>query len=404
MLVPLRHIQAIEPSLRGGAGAVEKQDVGGDGGVGREHAAGHPNHCVQIELGKQLFLDIHLGIISAEQEAIGQDHRRPAVSFQPVHNDRHEEIRCLAAGQIVGKMIFYIRFLAAAIRRIHQYHIKLICLGVIQYIPYQGVVMVHPGHIQPMEQQVGDAQHIGELLFFNAVDGIPVLFGVGSALHLLLQLFQPADEKTAGAAGKVGHLLSDLGTDHLGHKVRDGPGRVEFTGGPGTLQLLQNGLIDLAEGMTLLIVTKIQVVNHIKDLPQQNTVFHVLIGICKGSLDNRFPDGRVRVHLDTFNQDLAVRVLNVLPLQHREQRVVYKFQQFVPSHGTAGLVVMGPVCPAARFRDDRLIIVFIPFPVLFLGVVYFQKQHPGDLLNALCITVDACIIAHNIPQPLYKSG
>ena len=264
--------------------------------------------------------------------------------------------------------------------------------------------MVHPRHIQPVEQQVGDAQHIGELLFFDAIDGIPVLFGVGGALHLLLQLLQPADEKTAGAAGKVGHLLSDLGADHLGHKVRDGPGRVEFTGRTGTLQFFQNGLIDLAEGMTLLIVTKVQVVNHIKDLSQQHAILHVLVGVGKHGLNNGLSNGRARVYLNTFDQDLAVGVLDVLPLQHREQRVVYKFQQLVPSHGTAGLVVMGPVCPAARFRNDRLIIVFVPLPVLFLGVVYFQKQHPGDLFNALGITVDACIIAHNIPQPLYKSG
>ena len=98
--------------------------------------------------------------------------------------------------------------------------------------------MVHPGHIQAMEQQIGDAEHIGKLLLLDAVDGTAVLFGVGGALHLLLQFFQPADEKTAGTAGKVGHLLPDLGADHLGHKVCDRSRGIELTGRTGALQFL----------------------------------------------------------------------------------------------------------------------------------------------------------------------
>ena len=60
--------------------------------------------------------------------------------------------------------------------------------------------MIHTGDIQPVQQQVGNAQHIGELLFLDAVDGIAVLIGIRRAFDLLLQLVEPADKKTAGAA------------------------------------------------------------------------------------------------------------------------------------------------------------------------------------------------------------
>ena len=63
MLVPLRHIQAVEPGPFRGAGAVKKQDIGGDGGVGGEHAAGHADDRMQIELTQQLFLDMWFFII-----------------------------------------------------------------------------------------------------------------------------------------------------------------------------------------------------------------------------------------------------------------------------------------------------------------------------------------------------
>ena len=63
--------------------------------------------------------------------------------------------------------------------------------------------MINAGYIEPVQQQIGYAEHIGELLFFDAVDGMAVsLFGIGGG-DLLFQLFQPADDKATGAAGEV---------------------------------------------------------------------------------------------------------------------------------------------------------------------------------------------------------
>ena len=155
--------------------------------------------------------------------------------------------------------------------------------------------------------------------------------------------------------------------------------------------------------MALLVVAEIQLVNHIQYLPQQNSILHVLIGVSKGGLNNGLSDGRVRVHLDAFHQNCPVGVLHIFSLKDGKEGVIDKVQKVIAGHGIAGFVVMGPVSPAAWFRDDGLIVLLIPLPVLFLGVIYFQEQHPGNLFNALGITVDARVIAHNVPQPLYKS-
>ena len=83
--------------------------------------------------------------------------------------------------------------------------------------------------------------------------------------------------------------------------------------------------------------------------------------------------------------------------------IVDKIQQLVAGHGNAGFIIVRPILPAAFFRNDGGIVLVIPFPVLLLGVIYFQKQHPGDLLDALGVAVDASVIAHDVPQPFYKS-
>lgn len=118
VLVALRHIQTVEPSLLGGLGAVKEQDVGGDGGIGRKDTARHTDHGMQVEFGQQLFLDVQLGVVRAEQEAIGQDHRSTAIFLQPVHDDGHEQIGSFRAGQVGGEMVLDLGLLIAAVGRV----------------------------------------------------------------------------------------------------------------------------------------------------------------------------------------------------------------------------------------------------------------------------------------------
>ena len=63
--------------------------------------------------------------------------------------------------------------------------------------------MEHLGHVHVVQQHVRDAEHIGELLFLNAVDALPEGGAVVRAADLLAQLLEPARQEAAGAAGEV---------------------------------------------------------------------------------------------------------------------------------------------------------------------------------------------------------
>ena len=61
-----RNIHPIKPSLCGGLGVVKKQQIGGDWGIRSKHRAGQPDNRVQIELGNELLLNVHLGVVQTE--------------------------------------------------------------------------------------------------------------------------------------------------------------------------------------------------------------------------------------------------------------------------------------------------------------------------------------------------
>lgn len=63
------------------------------------------------------------------------------------------------------------------------------------------------------------------------------------------EFFEPAHEEAAGAAGVVGHVLAEAGMDHAGHEIGDGAGGVEFPGAACALEGLEDGFVDVAEGV-----------------------------------------------------------------------------------------------------------------------------------------------------------
>ena len=135
-------------------------------------------------------------------------------------------------------MILYLCLFRAAVGRVHQNHIDLIILGVVQHVAQQGVVVEHLRHVQIMQQHICDAKHIGKLLFLDAVNRVGVPFFVFCGFDFFLQFFQPACDESARAAGKVCHRFPDLRVDHLRHKICYCAGRVKFTSRASALQFL----------------------------------------------------------------------------------------------------------------------------------------------------------------------
>ena len=115
MLITLGHVQTVEPGFLRGAGTVEEENVRGDGGIGREDTAGHADDGMEIELREELLLDVELGVVGAEEEAVRKDHRGAAALLQAVHDDGHEEVGGLGAGQIRREVILDLGLFASAI-------------------------------------------------------------------------------------------------------------------------------------------------------------------------------------------------------------------------------------------------------------------------------------------------
>ena len=142
--------------------------------------------------------------------------------------------------------------------------------------------------------------------------------------------------------------------------------------------------------MAFLVVGKVEVVDHVHDLAEEDAVLHVVVGVGEGRLHDCLLDRRRR----------GDRQL----LERREERVVHEVEEPVAGHGGAGAVVNRPVRPTAVVGNDRDIAVVVPLPVLLLRVIDLQKEHPRDLLDALGITVDARVVAHDVAKPFYESS
>ena len=306
MDVAFGHVHPIEPCLLRGAIVVEEEDIRRDGRVGGEDAAGHADDRVEVEFGQQLLLEIDFRVVGAEEETVRQDDGGAAVLFETVHDDGHEKVCRFGTCEISGKDVLDVRLFAAAVGRIHEHDGEAVVVGVIQHVLQQRVAVEDVGYVQIMKEHICDAEHVGELLLLDAVDGTTVGRLVGRRFDFFLQLFQPAGEKAARAAGEIRHLLADLRADHFRHEFGHGARRVEFAGGSRALQFFEDGFVDFAEGVALFVVAEIQFIDDVDDLPQEDTVLHVVVGVRKRALHNRLPDRRLRRDDDAWNLDDAV--------------------------------------------------------------------------------------------------
>lgn len=151
VLIALRHVEAVEPGLLRRVRPVEEKDVCGDRGIRGEHAARHSYDGMEVKLAHQLPLDGDLRIIGTEKEAIREDDRRASVLLETVHNDRHEEVCGLGACEVRREVRLHFIFLRAAIRWIHEDHIELVLLGIVEDVPEQRIVMIDPRYIDAMQ-------------------------------------------------------------------------------------------------------------------------------------------------------------------------------------------------------------------------------------------------------------
>ena len=242
--------------------------------------------------------------------------------------------------------------------------------------------------VDVVEQHICGAQKEWQRLLFDTVDGVAVNRSVLDSLHLGVQHLQRRGKEAACTACEVRNGLAELRLDHLHHEVRDRTGRIEFTGVTGALQTAENRFVDLAEGVTVLVLLKIDLVNDIDNLAKQDAILHIVVIVLESRADNNLAHGGVFVDFDGF--------------EGREQLSVHEIQKRIAGECLAILVVDGPIAPAQILRDDGGVILIVKLPDILLGVIHLQKEDPNHLLYSLGIAVDARIIPHDVLQSFYQ--
>jgi hypothetical protein len=195
----------VVPDVLCGLALGEEQQVGFDAGVGRKHAIGQAHDGVQVALLQQLFFDAAFDAF-AKQGAVGQHQGGAAVGFEDVLDEHQKQVGRFFGAHVGGVALFDAGLFHAAKGRVGEHHVHAVGLGVVAQGAHQGVVVADvAGHLDAVQQQVGDAQHVRHLLFLDAANAVlqhGFLLGV---VHLFAQVLDGADEEAAGAGGGVEH-------------------------------------------------------------------------------------------------------------------------------------------------------------------------------------------------------
>jgi len=240
---------------------------------------------VEVALGEQGFLDAGLDAF-AEESAVGQNESGAAAGLENLHQEHEKEVGGFAGAELGGEIGLDAVLFHAAEGRVGDDDIHALFRSPVAQGASQGVVVADVGgHVNAVQEEIGHAQHVREVLLLDAgeafLDGAFVGFGLG----LLAQMFDGADEETAGAAGGVEDGLAEAGVDLFDNELGDGAGSVEFTGVAGGLEVFEQFLVDVAEQVAVIGGVEVNGVDLVDDLAHQRAVLHVIVGILEGHAD-----------------------------------------------------------------------------------------------------------------------
>lgn len=207
--------------------------------------------------------------------------------------------------------------------------------------------------------------------------GYPFILG---GFHIAAALvLDGAGEEAARAAGRVHHLLLQLGIDHAHHELGDRARRVELARVASVLQIAQQLLVEVAELVALLGLVEVHALLDLVDhLAQQLAGLHVVVGVFE--------------HAAHHEGGGSIAVL-VQVLQLREQVVVDEVLQRITGHAFR---VGSPGAPAAAFGDGRAVVVVHQLPFQLAVIEDLEEQQPDQLADALGVAVDANVFAHDV--------
>jgi len=148
------------------------------------------------------------------------------------------------------------------------------------------------GYVNAVQQHVGGAEQVRELLFLDTAyqrfDGA-LVFGTGMAGDLVAEVIDGGGQEAAGAAGRVEHgfALDQAGVDAVGHEGGDGARGVELARIAGAAQVVEHLFVDIAQAGAGFEVVEVDGVFQLFDHRQHlRAGFHVVVGVFKDLLDD----------------------------------------------------------------------------------------------------------------------
>ncbi len=235
------------------------------------------------------------------------------------------------------------------------------------------------GHFDAVQQQVGDAQHVRQLLFLYPANAVLQHGLLLCVVHLFAQVLDGADEEATGAGGRVHDAFAELGVGHVHHELGDGAGGVELARVACALQVAQYLLVQVVELVALGLAVEVDAVELVDHLAQQVAAFHVVVGVFKHAAHHV----AARVALGVGAQGL----------EGGEEVFVHKLQQSLARHAFG---IGRPVAPAQVLGDGAFVVVAGEFEFFFQRVKHLEEQQPGELADALGVAIHARVLAHDV--------
>ena len=170
--------------------------------------------------------------------AIRQNQAGAAAGLEDLHQQHEEQVGGLAGAEFGREIGFNAVFLHAAEGRISDDDIHAFLGAPVAQRSGERVAVADVGRdINAMQQQIGHAQHVRQVLFLDAgktvLDDALVIGGLG----LLAQMLDGARQEAAGAAGGIEDGFAKARIDLLDDELGDGARCVKLTGIAGGLEI-----------------------------------------------------------------------------------------------------------------------------------------------------------------------
>ena len=357
----------------------EKQISRNSGGV--KGGLREADDSVQVAVGEEFLADALLVAVAGDA-AVRQDDGAAATGLEELDHQNDEEVGGFPAAKGGGEVGLDAVGDAGSEGWIGEDDVDLLPGGDGVVFGLEAVDVVPVGHVDAVEDEIGEPEDVGDGFQLPAGDGfLENGFVVEGVDFVLANEVDGGAKETAGARGGVENFLPQRGRSHLRHELGDGAGGVVFALVPGVAQFDEDGLVDGAKDVAVLGVVKVEPIELVDDLAHLEAGLHVV----------------VRTIEDFADEGGALRGFGGLELLEISEEpvggMINKEDEILPGDA---LGIDGPVSPLEFLGDDGGVTVADEFEFLVLLVKDFQEKHPAKLLKSLGVAGDAAILSHDV--------